>query len=175
VWAELIDKINDIIAGFTAQLRDVSGVVAAVSRGDLSKKVDVGARGNLRETRDTVNATVDTLRLFVAEIMRVTQEVGREGRLGGQARVDGMQGVWRQMTASVNDLADSLTHQVRAMSEIASAVTHGDLSHEMTTKSRGEISQLETNVNLLVNDLREKEDTKRWLVGCQKADLMAGT
>jgi signal transduction histidine kinase/methyl-accepting chemotaxis protein len=163
VWAELIDKINDIIAGFTAQLRDVSGGVAAVSQGDLSKKVDVGARGNLRETRDTVNATVDTLRLFVAEIMRVTQEVGREGRLGGQARVDGMQGVWRQMTASVNDLADSPTHQVRAMSEIASSVTHGDLSHEMTTKSRGEISQMETNVNLLVNDLREKEDTKRWL------------
>ena len=139
----------------TSQVRNIAQVATAVAKGDLSKKIDVDARGEILELKTTINTMVDTLSSFAAEVTRVAREVGTEGQLGGQARVEGVYGTWKRLTTNVNELALNLTTQVRAIAEVASAVAQGDMSRSISVETRGEVAELKDNINLMVANLRE--------------------
>ncbi|MFB6674016.1 ATP-binding protein, partial [Streptomyces sp. NPDC056390] len=147
----------------TSQVRNIAQVATAVARGDLSKKIDVDARGEILELKTTINTMVDTLSAFASEVTRVAREVGSEGQLGGQARVEGVYGTWKRLTTSVNELALNLTTQVRAIAEVASAVTQGDMSGSISVEAQGEVATLKDNINLMVANLRETTRAKDWL------------
>ncbi len=147
----------------TSQVRNIAQVATAVARGDLSKKIDVDARGEILELKTTINTMVDTLSSFSSEVTRVAREVGSEGQLGGQARVEGVYGTWKRLTTSVNELALNLTTQVRAIAEVASAVTQGDMSGSISVEAQGEVAALKNNINLMVANLRETTRAKDWL------------
>ncbi|WP_171907220.1 HAMP domain-containing protein, partial [Streptomyces abyssalis] len=163
VWKDLTDNVNFMTTNLTSQVRNIAQVATAVANGDLSKKIDVDARGEFLELKTTLNTMVDTLSSFSAEVTRVAREVGSEGQLGGQARVEGVYGTWKGLTTSVNELAGNLTTQVRAIAEVASAVTQGDMSRSIAVDARGEVAELKDNINVMVANLRETTRTKDWL------------
>jgi len=154
-WKDLTDNVNSMAGNLTSQVRNIAQVTTAVARGDLSKKIDVDARGEILELKTTINTMVDTLSSFAAESTRVAREVGREGRLGVQAEVEGVSGTWKQLTENVNELALNLTRQVRAIAEVTSAVATGDLTRSITGEAQGELAELKDNINTMVRSLRE--------------------
>ncbi|MFM9441987.1 HAMP domain-containing protein [Streptomyces acidiscabies] len=176
VWKDLTDNVNYMADNLTSQVRNIAQVATAVAQGDLSKKIDVDARGEILELKTTINTMVDTLSAFASEVTRVAREVGSEGQLGGQARVEGVYGTWKRLTTNVNELALNLTTQVRAIAEVASAVAQGDLTRAITVEARGEVSELKDDVNLMVATLRETTRAKDWLESnlARLASLMQG-
>jgi HAMP domain-containing protein len=155
VWKDLTDNVNFMAGNLTGQVRNIAQVTTAVATGDLSKKIDVDARGEILELKTTINTMVDQLSAFADEVTRVAREVGSEGRLGGQAEVEGVSGTWKRLTESVNELASNLTTQVRAIAGVASAVAEGDLTQSIMVAARGEVAERKDNVNLMVANLRE--------------------
>jgi signal transduction histidine kinase/CheY-like chemotaxis protein/HAMP domain-containing protein len=154
-WKDLTDNVNSMADNLTSQVRNIAQVTTAVARGDLSKKIDVEARGEILELKTTINTMVDQLSSFAAEVTRVAREVGREGRLGGQAEVEGVSGTWKRLTENVNELALNLTLQVRAIAEVTSAVAAGDLTRSIAVEAQGEVAELKDNINAMVHSLRE--------------------
>ncbi|WP_204051336.1 HAMP domain-containing protein, partial [Microbispora siamensis] len=154
-WKDLTDNVNSMADNLTNQVRSIAQVTTAVARGDLTRKIDVVARGEILELKTTINTMVEQLSSFAAEVTRVAREVSTEGRLGGQAEVEGVSGTWKRLTESVNELASNLTRQVRAIAEVTSAVTSGDLTRSITVDAEGELADLKDNVNSMVESLRE--------------------
>ncbi|MFF7238092.1 HAMP domain-containing protein [Streptomyces collinus] len=154
-WKDLTDNVNSMANNLTGQVRNIALVTTAVAKGDLSKKIDVDARGEILELKTTINTMVDQLSAFADEVTRVAREVGTEGRLGGQAEVEGVSGTWKRLTENVNELAGNLTRQVRAIGEVASAVAEGDLTRSITVDAAGEVAELKDNINSMVESLRE--------------------
>ncbi|MEU9971920.1 HAMP domain-containing protein [Streptomyces sp. NPDC051014] len=154
-WKDLTDNVNSMANNLTGQVRNIALVTTAVAGGDLSKKIDVDARGEILELKTTINTMVDQLSSFAAEVTRVAREVGSEGRLGGQAEVEGVEGTWKRLTENVNELAGNLTRQVRAIAEVTSAVAEGDLTRSITVVASGEVADLKDNINSMVESLRE--------------------
>ncbi|MFJ9247404.1 HAMP domain-containing protein [Streptomyces sp. NPDC101776] len=152
-WKELTDSVNSMAGNLTSQVRNIAQVTTAVAQGDLSQKIDVDARGEILELKNTINTMVDQLSAFADQVTRVAREVGTEGRLGGQAQVPGVAGVWRDLTDSVNGMAGNLTAQVRNIAQVATAVARGDLSQKITVDARGEILELKNTLNTMVDQL----------------------
>ncbi|WP_333772099.1 HAMP domain-containing protein [Streptomyces sp. IBSBF 3136] len=152
-WKELTDSVNFMAGNLTSQVRQIAQVTTAVARGDLSQKIDVDARGEILELKNTINTMVDQLSAFADQVTRVSRDVGTEGRLGGQAQVPGVAGVWRDLTDSVNGMAGNLTAQVRNIAQVATAVARGDLSQKITVDARGEILELKNTLNTMVDQL----------------------
>ncbi|MER6977193.1 HAMP domain-containing protein [Streptomyces carpinensis] len=152
-WKELTDSVNFMAGNLTSQVRQIAQVTTAVARGDLSQKIDVDARGEILELKNTINTMVDQLSAFADQVTKVAREVGTEGRLGGQAQVPGVAGVWRDLTDSVNGMAGNLTSQVRNIAQVATAVARGDLSQKITVDARGEIQELKNTLNTMVDQL----------------------
>jgi signal transduction histidine kinase/HAMP domain-containing protein len=155
-WKDLTDNVNSMANNLTGQVRNIAQVTTAVAQGDLSKKIDVDARGEILELKTTINTMVDQLSSFAGEVNRVARDVGRHGRLGGQAEVEGVSGVWKRLTEDVNELASNLTRQVRAIAEVTSAVATGDLTRFISVEAEGEVAALKDNINAMVQSLREK-------------------
>ncbi|HEY7551764.1 MAG TPA: HAMP domain-containing protein, partial [Hyphomicrobiaceae bacterium] len=153
-WKDLTDSVNSMAGNLTAQVRNIADVTTAVARGDLSKKITVDVKGELLELKDTINTMVDQLRSFAAEVTRVAREVGTEGRLGGQADVQGVSGTWKDLTDSVNSMAGNLTAQVRNIADVTKAVAAGDLSKKITVDVKGEVLELKNTINTMVDQLR---------------------
>jgi signal transduction histidine kinase/HAMP domain-containing protein/ActR/RegA family two-component response regulator len=165
-WKDLTDNVNSMANNLTSQVRNIAQVTTAVAQGDLTKKIDVDARGEILALKTTINTMVDQLSSFAAEVTRVAREVGREGRLGGQAEVEGVSGTWKRLTENVNELAGNLTRQVRAISQVTSAVTTGDLTRSISVEAQGEVAELKDNINTMVRSLRETTEANRqqgWL------------
>jgi HAMP domain-containing protein/CheY-like chemotaxis protein/signal transduction histidine kinase len=152
-WKDLTDSVNTMAGNLTDQVRNIANVTTAVARGDLSKKITVDVRGEIAELKDTINVMVDQLNAFASEVTRVAREVGSEGKLGGQAEVQGAAGTWKDLTDSVNTMASNLTAQVRNIAEVTTAVASGDLSKKITVDVRGEILDLKRTVNTMVDQL----------------------
>ncbi|WP_338674174.1 HAMP domain-containing protein [Streptomyces sp. SCSIO 30461] len=153
-WKDLTDNVNSMATNLTNQVRNIAQVTTAVARGDLTRKIDVDARGEILELKTTINTMVDQLSSFAAEVTRVAREVGSEGRLGGQAEVEGVSGTWKRLTENVNELAGNLTRQVRAIAEVTSAVAEGDLTRSIAVEAPGEVGDLKDNINSMVESLR---------------------
>jgi HAMP domain-containing protein/signal transduction histidine kinase/CheY-like chemotaxis protein len=154
-WRDLTDNVNFMAANLTSQVRNIAQVATAVANGDLSQKITVDAQGEILELKQTLNVMVDQLSSFADEVTRVAREVGTEGKLGGQARVEGVSGTWRDLTENVNQLAGNLTTQVRAIAEVSTAVTQGDLTRSITVEAQGEVAELKDNINQMIENLRE--------------------
>ena len=133
-WKDLTDSVNYMASNLTGQVRNIADVTTAVARGDLSRKITVDVKGEILELKNTINTMVDQLSSFAAEVTRVAREVGTEGKLGGQARVEGVSGTWKDLTDSVNYMASNLTGQVRNIAEVTTAVAKGDLSKKITDR-----------------------------------------
>ncbi len=153
-WKDLTDSVNSMAGNLTGQVRNIAEVTTAVANGDLSKKITVDVKGEILELKNTVNTMVDQLSSFAAEVTRVAREVGTDGRLGGQAEVEGVAGTWKDLTDSVNFMASNLTGQVRNIAEVTTAVANGDLSKKITVDVRGEILELKVTINTMVDQLR---------------------
>src|SRR5580693_2212515 len=154
-WKDLTDNVNSMANNLTGQVRNIAQVTTAVAQGDLTKKIDVDARGEILELKTTINTMVDQLSSFAVEVTRVAREVGREGKLGGQAEVEGVSGTWKRLTENVNELAGNLTRQVRAISEVTSSVAAGDLTRSISVEAEGEVAELKDSINAMVRSLRE--------------------
>ena len=152
-WKDLTDNVNLMASNLTGQVRNIAEVSTAIANGDLSKKIAVDVRGEILELKNTINTTVDQLNSFASEVTRVALEVGTEGKLGGQAVVRGVAGVWKDLTDSVNSMAGNLTAQVRNIAEVTTAVANGDLRKKVTVDVKGEISQLKNTINAMVDQL----------------------
>ncbi|ORE14673.1 hybrid histidine kinase [Rhizopus microsporus] len=152
-WKELTDNVNQMAANLTTQVRSIAEVTKAVARGDLSKKIDVETRGEILELKITVNSMVDQLRVFASEVTRVAREVGTEGKLGGQATIIGVDGTWKDLTDNVNLMASNLTDQLRSIAAVCKAVAQGDLSKKIEVEVHGEIAELKTTINTMVDQL----------------------
>src|ERR1022692_4442591 len=152
-WKDLTDNVNGLAANLTAQVRNIAKVTTAVAKGDLLQKITVDARGEIYELKNTINVMVDQLNSFASEVTRVAKEVGTEGKLGGQAQVKGVGGVWKDLTDSVNSMAGNLTAQVRNIAEVTTAVANGDLSRKITVDVQGEILELKNTINTMVDQL----------------------
>src|SRR5262245_31452413 len=153
VWKDLTDSVNLMASNLTSQVREVARVTTAIAQGDLSKTVTIDVKGEILELKNTINTMVEQLRGFANEVTRVAREVGTEGRLGGQATVRGVSGVWRELTESVNSMANNLTFQVRNIAEVTSAVAGGDLGKKITVEAKGEILGLKNTINTMVDQL----------------------
>jgi HAMP domain-containing protein/signal transduction histidine kinase/CheY-like chemotaxis protein len=153
VWKDLTDSVNQMGSNLTAQVRNIAEVTIAVAKGDLSKKITVDVKGEILELKDTINTMVDQLNSFGSEVTRVAREVGSEGKLGGQATVRGVDGVWKDLTDSVNQMASNLTGQVRNIAEVTTGLAKGDLSRKITVDVRGEILELKNTINTMVDQL----------------------
>ncbi|WP_425314683.1 HAMP domain-containing protein [Streptacidiphilus jiangxiensis] len=165
-WKDLTESVNVMADNLTAQVRSIAQVTTAVAQGDLTRKIDVDARGEILELKTTINTMVDQLSAFAAEVTRVAREVGSEGRLGGQAEVEGVSGTWKRLTENVNELAGNLTRQVRAIAQVTSAVAKGDLTRSISVDASGEVADLKDNINAMVESLRETTRANRdqdWL------------
>jgi CheY-like chemotaxis protein/HAMP domain-containing protein len=178
-WKDLTDNVNSMATNLTAQVRGIARVVTAVANGDLHKKLTVEAKGEIAELADTINAMTGTLAIFADQVTTVAREVGVEGRLGGQANVPGTAGIWEDLTANVNQLAANLTTQVRAIAEVATAVTQGDLTRSITVDVRGELADLKDNMNSMIGTLRATTESNReqdWLKTnlAKFSDMMQG-
>jgi len=166
IWKDLTDNVNFMGSNLTTQVRGIARVVTAVANGNLNRKLEVEALGEIAELSDTINAMIDTLATFADQVTTVAREVGIEGELGGQASVPGASGTWRDLTDNVNQLAANLTNQVRAMADVATAVTKGDLTRSITVDASGEVAFLKDNVNEMIRNLREttqKNTEQDWL------------
>src|SRR5246127_1621230 len=152
-WKDLTENVNLMASNLTSQVRNIAAVTTAVANGDLAKKITVDVRGELLELKDTINKMVDQLRSFASEVTRVAREVGTEGKLGGQAKVEGVSGTWKDLTDSVNSMASNLTSQVRNIAAVTTAVAEGDLSKKITVDVKGEILQLKNTINTMVDQL----------------------
>jgi HAMP domain-containing protein/CheY-like chemotaxis protein/nitrogen-specific signal transduction histidine kinase len=152
-WKDLTDSVNSMAGNLTAQVRNIAEVTTAVAKGDLSRKITVDVKGEILELKDTINTMVDQLNGFAGEVTRVAREVGTEGNLGGQARVPGVAGTWKDLTDNVNFMASNLTGQVRNIAEVATAVARGDLSRKITVDVKGEILELKNTINTMVDQL----------------------
>src|SRR6185503_1420545 len=141
-WKSLTESVNFMADNLTDQVRSIAEVATAVAKGDLSQKIRVDARGEILELKDTINTMVDTLSSFADEVTRVARDVGTQGDLGGQAKVKGVSGTWKDLTDNVNTLADNLTNQVRNIADVTTAVAKGELSSKITVDARGEILEL---------------------------------
>jgi len=153
VWKDLTENVNSMASNLTGQVRNIAEVATAIARGDLSRKITVDVRGEILQLKETINTMVDQLNAFAAEVTRVAREVGTEGKLGGQADVKDVSGVWKDLTDKVNSMASNLTGQVRNIAEVATAIARGDLSRKITVDVRGEILQLKETVNTMVDQL----------------------
>ncbi|HVI25564.1 MAG TPA: response regulator, partial [Xanthomonadaceae bacterium] len=165
-WKDLTDNVNSMASNLTTQVRGIAKVVTAVATGDLHKKLTVEAKGEIAELADTINGMTETLAIFADQVTTVAREVGVEGRLGGQAKVPGTAGIWKDLTANVNQLAANLTTQVRAIAEVATAVTQGDLTRSIQVDVRGELADLKDNINAMIANLRATTESNReqdWL------------
>ena len=160
-WRDLTENVNQLAGNLTDQVRNIAQVTTAVARGDLSQKITVDARGEILELKNTVNTMVDQLRSFADEVTRVAREVGTEGTLGGQAEVRGVAGTWRDLTENVNQLASTLTTQLRAISAVSTAVASGDLSPQITVAARGEIADLKDTINQMIAALAHHDRGQR--------------
>ncbi|MET7617843.1 HAMP domain-containing protein [Streptomyces sp. NPDC005408] len=179
-WKDLTDNVNFMANNLTNQVRNIAQVTTSVARGDLTRKIDVDARGEILELKTTINTMVDQLSSFAAEVTRVAREVGSEGRLGGQAEVEGVSGTWKRLTENVNELAGNLTRQVRAIAEVTSAVAEGDLTRSITVEAPGEVGDLKDNINAMVESLRattRANEEQDWLKThlARISSLMQGT
>src|SRR5690349_5290196 len=154
VWKDLTDNVNSMAGNLTSQVRNIADVTTAVAKGDLSKKIEVDVKGEFLTLKSTINTMVDQLRSFAAEVTRVAREVGTEGILGGQARVEGVSGTWKDLTDSVNSMAGNLTSQVRNIADVTKAVAAGDLSRKITVDVKGEVLELKSTINTMVDQLR---------------------
>ncbi|WP_280501784.1 HAMP domain-containing protein, partial [Nocardia farcinica] len=152
-WKDLTDSVNAMAGNLTSQVRDIAQVATAVASGDLSQKITVDAEGEILELKLTINTMVDQLSSFADEVTRVSREVGTEGRLGGQADVQGVSGTWKDLTESVNVMADNLTAQVRSIAQVTTAVARGDLTQKIRVDARGEILELKETINTMVDQL----------------------
>ncbi len=153
-WKDLTDNVNGLASNLTNQVRNIAKVTTAVAKGDLSQKITVDAQGEILALKQTINTMVDTLNSFASEVTRVAKEVGTEGKLGGQADVKGVSGTWKDLTDNVNGLASNLTDQVRNIANVTTAVANGDLSQKITVEARGEILELKSTINVMVDQLR---------------------
>jgi CheY-like chemotaxis protein len=165
-WKDLTDSVNLMAGNLTAQVRGIAKVVTAVANGDLKRKLMLEAKGEIETLADTINEMIETLATFAEQVTTVAREVGIEGKLGGQAKVPGASGTWRDLTDNVNELAANLTTQVRAIAEVATAVTKGDLTRSIAVEAQGEVAILKDNVNLMISNLREttqKNTEQDWL------------
>jgi len=165
-WKDLTDNVNSMASNLTAQVRNIASVTTAVARGDLNQKITVDAQGEILELKNTVNTMVDQLSSFADEVTRVAREVGTEGKLGGQAQVKGVSGTWQDLTGNVNQLASTLTTQLRAISRVSTAVTRGDLTQRIAVAAQGEVAELKDNINQMIVALREttkKNSEQDWL------------
>ncbi|MEI6003406.1 HAMP domain-containing protein, partial [Paraburkholderia bengalensis] len=153
-WKDLTDSVNSMAGNLTSQVRNIAEVTKAVAAGDLSKKITVDVKGEILELKNTINTMVDQLRSFASEVTRVAREVGTEGKLGGQADVQGVAGTWKDLTDNVNFMAGNLTSQVRNIAEVTKAVAAGDLSKKITVDVKGEILELKNTINTMVDQLR---------------------
>ncbi len=153
VWKDLTDNVNAMASNLTGQVRNIADVATAIASGDLSRKITVDVRGEILQLKETINTMVDQLRSFASEVTRVAREVGSEGKLGGQANVTGAGGTWKDLTDSVNSMAENLTGQVRNIAEVTTAVARGDLSRKITVDVKGEILQLKETINTMVDQL----------------------
>ncbi|MFF3455085.1 HAMP domain-containing protein [Streptomyces sp. NPDC002730] len=179
-WKDLTDNVNSMATNLTNQVRNIAQVTTAVAGGDLTRKIDVDARGEILELKTTINTMVDQLSSFAAEVTRVAREVGSEGRLGGQAEVEGVSGTWKRLTENVNELAGNLTRQVRAIAKVTSAVAEGDLTRSITVEAPGEVGDLKDNINAMVESLRatvRANEEQDWLKThlARISSLMQGT
>ena len=155
VWKDLTDNVNLMAGNLTGQVRNIAEVTTAVANGDLSKKISIDVKGEFLELKNTVNAMVDQLNRFAGEVTRVAREVGVEGKLGGQAQSTEVGGVWKDLTDNVNQLAANLTNQVRAIADVATAVTEGDLTRQVGVEASGEVAVLKDKLNEMIRNLRE--------------------
>ena len=165
-WKDLTDSVNEMAGNLTEQVRGIAKVVTGVANGDLKRKLSLNAKGEIAELAETINGMIDTLAMFADQVTGVAREVGSEGRLGGQAEVPGAAGLWRDLTDSVNQLAAQLTSQIRAIGDVATAVTAGDLTRTVEVEVRGEVRVLTENVNEMIRNLREttrKNNEQDWL------------
>src|SRR6185503_2908785 len=165
-WKDLTDSVNMMAANLTAQVRGIAKVVTAVANGDLKRKLTVEAKGEIAELAETINEMIDTLATFADQVTTVAREVGVEGQLGGQAKVPGAAGTWKGLTENVNQLAANLTTQVRAIAEVATAVTKGDLTRSITVEAQGEVAALNDTINEMIRNLRDttqKNMEQDWL------------
>ena len=165
-WRDLTENVNSMAANLTDQVRNIAQVTTAVAKGDLSQKITVDAKGEILELKNTINTMVDQLSSFADEVTRVAREVGTEGKLGGQAEVEGVSGTWRGLTENVNQLAGNLTTQVRAIAEVSTAVTQGDLTRSITVEAQGEVAELKDNINQMIANLRDtttRNQEQDWL------------
>ncbi len=166
VWKDLTDSVNSMAGNLTAQVRGIAKVVTAVANGDLKRKLIVEAKGEIAALADTINEMTDTLATFAEQVTTVAREVGVEGQLGGQAKVPGAAGTWKMLTENVNQLAANLTTQVRAIAEVATAVTKGDLTRSITVEALGEVAALKDNINEMIRNLKDttqKNTEQDWL------------
>jgi signal transduction histidine kinase/DNA-binding response OmpR family regulator/HAMP domain-containing protein len=165
-WKDLTDNVNTMANNLTGQVRGIASVVTAVAEGDLKRKLTVDAKGEIAALAETINEMIDTLATFADQVTNVAREVGVEGKLGGQARVPGAAGLWRDLTDNVNQLAANLTTQVRAIADVATAVTKGDLTRSISVEASGELASLKDNVNEMIRNLRDttlKNAEQDWL------------
>src|SRR5947199_307507 len=153
VWKDLTDNVNQLAANLTGQVRNIADVTSAIAKGDLAKKITVDVKGEILELKSTINTMVDQLNGFAAEVTRVAREVGTEGKLGGQAQVKGVGGVWKDLTDNVNSMAANLTAQVRNIAEVATAVARGYLSKKITVDAKCELLELKSTMNTMVDQL----------------------
>jgi HAMP domain-containing protein/signal transduction histidine kinase/CheY-like chemotaxis protein len=152
-WKDLTDNVNFMAGNLTSQVRNIAAVTTAVANGDLSKKITVDVRGEILELKDTINTMVDQLRSFASEVTRVAREVGTEGKLGGQAEVEGVSGTWKDLTDNVNFMAGNLTNQVRGIAKVVTAVANGDLKRKLLVEAKGEIAELADTINGMIDTL----------------------
>ncbi|HEV2950883.1 MAG TPA: HAMP domain-containing protein, partial [Actinomycetota bacterium] len=165
-WRGLTESVNSMATNLTDQVRNISQVAQAVARGDLTQKITVDAKGEILELKETLNTMVDQLSSFADEVTRVAKEIGTEGKLGGQAQVEGVSGTWRGLTENVNQLASNLTTQVRAIADVSTAVTQGDLTRSIAVEASGEVADLSDNINQMIANLREttrQNEEQDWL------------
>jgi HAMP domain-containing protein/CheY-like chemotaxis protein/GAF domain-containing protein len=165
-WKDLTDSVNSMAGNLTAQVRGIAKIVTAVANGDLKRKLMLDAKGEIETLADTINEMIDTLATFADQVTTVAREVGIEGKLGGQAKVPGAAGTWRDLTDNVNELAATLTTQLRAIAEVAIAVTKGDLTRSIAVEAQGEVAVLKDNINQMIANLREttqKNTEQDWL------------
>src|ERR1700739_1815015 len=153
VWKDLTDSVNLMAVNLTAQVRNIADVTTAVAKGDLSKKITVDVKGEILELKNTINTMVDQLNSFGSEVTRVAREVGSEGKLGGQATVEGVSGTWKDLTDSVNRMADNLTSQVRGIAKVVTSVANGELKRKLTVDAKGEIAELADTINGMIDHL----------------------
>jgi signal transduction histidine kinase/DNA-binding response OmpR family regulator/HAMP domain-containing protein len=165
-WKDLTDNVNFMASNLTGQVRNIAYVATAIAGGDLSRKITVDVKGEMLQLKETINSMVDQLNGFASEVTRVAREVGTEGKLGGQAAVPGAAGTWKDLTDNVNLIAANLTSQVRAIAEVATAVTHGDLTRSIQVETSGEVTELKDHINTMISNLRQTTDRNReqdWL------------